>query len=137
MNWLSGSLFCSCSACRSDLFEFFHPPFFYRHSMVVIRACHHCLLANMGYIRGEWSSLPYAARTFFCTHRIFYMDSGKYRYVFGAWKYPNQIDTWSLVHLGKVSSWLLLVIVSFLIVASLKQVKEQSPTKAEMDESFS
>lgn len=75
-------LFCSCSACRSDLFEFFHPPFFYRHSMVAIWACHHCLLANMGYIRGEWSSLPYAARTFFCTHRIFYMDSGKYRYVF-------------------------------------------------------
>lgn len=42
---------------------------------------------------------------------------------FGAWKYPNQTETWSLVHLGKVSSWVLLVIVSFLIVATLKQVK--------------
>nr|WP_285847161.1 DUF817 domain-containing protein [Sporosarcina luteola] len=42
---------------------------------------------------------------------------------FGAWQYPNQADAWSLVHLGKVSSWLLLVIVSFLIVATLKQVK--------------
>lgn len=42
---------------------------------------------------------------------------------FGAWQYPNQTDAWSLVHLGKVSSWLLLVIVSFLIVATLKQVK--------------
>ncbi|NMH75387.1 DUF817 domain-containing protein [Bacillus sp. RO2] len=42
---------------------------------------------------------------------------------FGAWEYPNQTDTWSLVHLGKVSSWLLLVIVSFLIVATLKRVK--------------
>ncbi|WP_226658096.1 DUF817 domain-containing protein [Pseudalkalibacillus hwajinpoensis] len=42
---------------------------------------------------------------------------------FGAWEYPNQTDAWSLVHLGKVSSWLLLVIVSFLIVATLKQVK--------------
>ncbi|XXM70572.1 DUF817 domain-containing protein [Lysinibacillus sphaericus] len=42
---------------------------------------------------------------------------------FGAWEYPNQSDAWSLVHLGKVSSWLLLVIVSFLIVASLKRVK--------------
>jgi uncharacterized membrane protein YoaT (DUF817 family) len=42
---------------------------------------------------------------------------------FGAWEYPNQADAWSLVHLGKVSSWLLLVIVSFLIVATLKQVK--------------
>ncbi|WP_210367061.1 DUF817 domain-containing protein [Bacillus sp. REN3] len=45
----------------------------------------------------------------------------------GAWKYPNQIDAWSLVHLGKVSSWVLLVIVSFLIVATLKQVKVKSP----------
>lgn len=44
---------------------------------------------------------------------------------FGAWKYPNQMDTWSLVHLGKVSSWVLLVIVSFLIVATLKQVKSK------------
>jgi uncharacterized membrane protein YoaT (DUF817 family) len=44
---------------------------------------------------------------------------------FGAWQYPNQRDGWSLVHLGKVSSWVLLVIVSFLIVATLKQVKER------------
>ncbi|GGM42032.1 hypothetical protein GCM10011351_30140 [Paraliobacillus quinghaiensis] len=42
---------------------------------------------------------------------------------FSAWEYPNQADAWSLVHLGKVSSWLLLVIVSFLIVATLKRVK--------------
>ncbi|MFD1336791.1 DUF817 domain-containing protein [Oceanobacillus iheyensis] len=44
---------------------------------------------------------------------------------FGAWEYPNQTDAWSLVHLGKISSWLLLVIVSFLIVATLKRVKEK------------
>ncbi len=49
---------------------------------------------------------------------------------FGAWEYPNQTEAWSLVHLGKVSSWLLLVIVSFLIVATLKQVKA-SPIKEE------
>ncbi|TQS70530.1 DUF817 domain-containing protein [Ornithinibacillus gellani] len=42
---------------------------------------------------------------------------------FGAWQYPNQHGAWSLVHLGKISSWLLLVIVSFLIVATLKRVK--------------
>lgn len=42
---------------------------------------------------------------------------------FGAWQYPNQTVVWSLVHLGKVSSWVLLVIVSFLIVATLKQIK--------------
>ncbi|WP_213513768.1 DUF817 domain-containing protein [Paenibacillus montaniterrae] len=44
---------------------------------------------------------------------------------FGAWQYPNQTEAWNLVHLSKVSSWLLLVIVSFLIVASLKLVKEK------------
>jgi uncharacterized membrane protein YoaT (DUF817 family) len=42
---------------------------------------------------------------------------------FSAWEYPNQKDAWSLVHVGKVSSWLLLVIISFLIVATLKLVK--------------
>lgn len=46
---------------------------------------------------------------------------------FRAWEYPNQSDAWRLVHFGKVSSWLLLVIVSFLIVAALKQVKKRQP----------
>ncbi len=50
---------------------------------------------------------------------------------FGAWEYPNQANTWSLVHLGKISSWLLLVIVSFLIVATLKRVKEKDPSTLE------
>ncbi|MCI4170472.1 DUF817 domain-containing protein, partial [Bacillus spizizenii] len=36
----------------------------------------------------------------------------------------------------KVSSWLLLVIVSFLIVATLNQVKGQSHIKAETGEPF-
>ncbi|XKG84215.1 DUF817 domain-containing protein [Sutcliffiella horikoshii] len=48
---------------------------------------------------------------------------------FGAWEYPNQTEAWSLVHLGKVSSWLLLVIVSFLIVATLKRVKGKDSSK--------
>jgi uncharacterized membrane protein YoaT (DUF817 family) len=43
---------------------------------------------------------------------------------FGAWQYPGQSQTWQIVHLGKISSWLLLVIVSFLIVAMLKHLKE-------------
>lgn len=48
---------------------------------------------------------------------------------FGAWQYPNQAKAWSIVHLGKVSSWFLLVIVSFLIVATLKQVKGDIASK--------
>jgi uncharacterized membrane protein YoaT (DUF817 family) len=44
---------------------------------------------------------------------------------FGAWQYPNQQSGWHFVHLGKISSWLLLVIVSFIAVALLKHVKKQ------------
>ena len=42
---------------------------------------------------------------------------------FGAWKYPNQLKTWQMVHLGKISSWFLLVIISIIIVANLKHFK--------------
>ncbi|ANE48542.1 hypothetical protein SY83_22175 [Paenibacillus swuensis] len=47
----------------------------------------------------------------------------------GAWQYPDQAAKWTLVHLGKISSWFLLVIVSFIIVAQLKHVKT-TPHKA-------
>lgn len=42
---------------------------------------------------------------------------------FGIWKYPNQLGAWSVVHLGKWSSWSLLVIMTFTIVAHLKHIK--------------
>lgn len=44
---------------------------------------------------------------------------------FGAWQYPNQEQAWSLVPIGKISSWFLLVIISIIIVAQLKQVKSR------------
>lgn len=40
---------------------------------------------------------------------------------FGAWKYPDQIYKWAMVSPQKISSWFLLVIVSFNIVALLHQ----------------
>ncbi len=42
---------------------------------------------------------------------------------FGVWKYPNQLGAWSAVHVGKWSSWSLLVIMTFTIVANLKHFK--------------
>ncbi len=39
---------------------------------------------------------------------------------FGAWKYPYQLDHWTFVAPHKVTSWFLLVIISFLIIASVK-----------------
>ena len=44
---------------------------------------------------------------------------------FGVWKYPNQFGAWSAVHVGKWSSWSLLVIMTFTIVANLKHIKER------------
>ena len=41
----------------------------------------------------------------------------------GAWKYPNQLKAWSNVHIGKWSSWSLLVIMTFIIVTNLKMIK--------------
>lgn len=43
----------------------------------------------------------------------------------GAWVYPHQTGGWQVVDPSKLSSWGLLVIVSFMIVAQLKRVKAQ------------
>ena len=42
---------------------------------------------------------------------------------FGIWKYPNQLGIWSAVHIGKWSSWSLLIVMTFTIVAHLKHIK--------------
>jgi uncharacterized membrane protein YoaT (DUF817 family) len=44
---------------------------------------------------------------------------------FGAWVYPDQTNVWQHVHLGKISSWSLLVVITIIIVADLKHVKQQ------------
>lgn len=43
----------------------------------------------------------------------------------GVWRYPNQLGAWSAVHVGKWSSWSLLIIMTFTIVANLKHIKER------------
>lgn len=42
---------------------------------------------------------------------------------YGIWQYPSQLGAWSIVHIGKWSSWSLLVIMSFTIVANLKHIR--------------
>src|SRR3712207_6255775 len=42
---------------------------------------------------------------------------------FRVWSYPEQLGAWTAVHVGKWSSWSLLVIMTFAIVAHLKHVK--------------
>lgn len=40
---------------------------------------------------------------------------------FGAWVYPQQLHRWAIVGPNKISSWTMLVIISVIIVAALKQ----------------
>ena len=41
----------------------------------------------------------------------------------GVWRYPNQIGAWAAVSVGKWTSWSLLVVMTFTIVANLKHIK--------------
>ncbi len=41
----------------------------------------------------------------------------------GAWKYPDQLNTWTTVSSRKIESWSLLVIISFILIAELKRLK--------------
>ncbi|MCD6061764.1 MAG: hypothetical protein K0S16_2075, partial [Moraxellaceae bacterium] len=43
----------------------------------------------------------------------------------GIWQYPNQMGAWATVHVGKWSSWSLLVIMTFTIIANLKHIKSR------------
>ncbi len=52
---------------------------------------------------------------------------------FGAWQYPNQEGSWNIVHIGKISSWFLLVVISIIIVAQLKHVKAGKQIKTSIE----
>ncbi len=42
---------------------------------------------------------------------------------FGAWKYTYQHHNWVMVDAGKLSSWILMSIVSYIIVIELKRMQ--------------
>ena len=42
---------------------------------------------------------------------------------FSVWQYPDQLGAWSTVHIGKWSSWTLVIIMTFTIVAFLKHIR--------------
>jgi uncharacterized membrane protein YoaT (DUF817 family) len=50
---------------------------------------------------------------------------------YGAWKYPGQIHAWNVVSFQKITSWFLLVIICFIVVAYLKHFKKEKLAKAE------
>lgn len=46
----------------------------------------------------------------------------------GAWQYPDQVHVWTVVSAQKISSWFLMVIISFILVAYLKHAQERRAT---------
>jgi len=52
---------------------------------------------------------------------LFIWLAENYATYFGAWVYPHQRHGWAMVAGGKIGSWTLLIIISFIIVAALKR----------------
>jgi hypothetical protein len=49
---------------------------------------------------------------------------------YGAWQYPSQIHAWERVSYQKITSWFLMVIISFIVVSYLKHVKANRTANA-------
>ncbi len=70
---------------------------------------------------GSARSMPLIA-AFFLIAAFIWLGENLGTYL-DAWRYPHQRSGWHAVHLQKLSSWFLLVIVSLVLVAHLKRVK--------------
>ncbi|WP_230513980.1 DUF817 domain-containing protein [Limnobaculum parvum] len=71
-------------------------------------------------VREFWIPLPLA----FLLIGFFIWIAENIVTLFGGWQYPNQATSWQIVHLGKISSWGLLVVITFVIVAELKSLNK-------------
>lgn len=49
----------------------------------------------------------------------------------GAWKYPNQVHSWNVVSTSKITSWFLMVIISFDVHLYLHQIHHPSDIQLE------
>lgn len=61
----------------------------------------------------------------FCLIAFFIWIAENISTFWGAWKYPDQVHIWNVVSTNKITSWFLLVIISFIIVAYLKHYKSE------------
>jgi len=60
----------------------------------------------------------------FCLVAFFIWIAENISTFWGAWQYPDQVHIWNVVSTNKITSWFLMVIISFIIVAYLKHFKE-------------
>jgi len=72
-------------------------------------------------VKGQRRSMPLALS--FCLIAFFIWIAENISTFYGAWQYPDQIHVWTAVSTQKITSWFLLVIISFIIVAYLKHYK--------------
>ena len=69
-------------------------------------------------VTGTVRSMPLALG--FCLTAFFIWIAENISTFYGAWQYPDQVHVWNVVSTNKITSWFLLVILSFIIVAYLK-----------------
>ncbi|MCP5479531.1 MAG: DUF817 domain-containing protein [Rhodanobacteraceae bacterium] len=81
----------------------------------------HCRVHFTPFQRRYWMPMPLA----FVLIGFFIWIAENIATFFGAWVYPDQHDGWQLVHWGKISSWSLLVVITFLIVAELQRSRQR------------
>lgn len=60
----------------------------------------------------------------FCLTAFFIWIAENISTFWGAWQYPDQVHIWNVVSTNKITSWFLMVIISFIIVAYLKHYKQ-------------
>ena len=70
----------------------------------------------------ERRSMPLALA--YCLVAFFIWIAENISTFYGAWQYPDQIHVWNVVSTNKITSWFLLVIISFILVAYLKHYKK-------------
>lgn len=76
--------------------------------------------------RARRYSMPLALG--FCLTAFFIWVAENISTFWGAWQYPNQVHVWDVVSTNKITSWFLMVIISFIIVAYLKHYKDAQQT---------
>lgn len=70
--------------------------------------------------RHRWMPLPLA----FMLIAFFIWIAENISTYLGAWQYPDQVHVWTVVSTNKITSWFLMVIISFILVAYLKHFKK-------------
>lgn len=73
-------------------------------------------------VLNERRSMPLALA--FCLIAFFIWVAENISTFYGAWQYPDQVHVWNVVSTNKITSWFLLVIISFILVAYLKHYKK-------------